>query len=379
VAIKTIIYGVNPTQPSPIDSKYHYVYRITNLVENKHYYGSRTSDVHPYSDLGIRYFSSSKNKEFKQDQRANPQNYIYKVIHCFDTRTEATAVEVKLHAKHSVSSNPSFYNRANQTSSGFTCIGMINAYNPQTLERTYVNINDTRIKTGELITFSKEMVTVTHSGTKETKQIPRDIFLSSDEFNSVNQGFCVLVDPETGLTQRHSTHNKPQHLHGIRKGFKSAKCTQTGVYTSLPVDDPKWNTGEVVHNSKGMVSVRNTETGVTFQTSKNNPDYLSGKTPHHSKPYARITNGTEECRYLLDGTDVILEGWWICFCNVTLVDVYDFNTHLLAYSKVDSRQFAAQHNLNPNILPKTVHGDFKQKSTSNKPHHHRGLYLRFST
>jgi hypothetical protein len=256
---------------------------------------------------------------------------------------------------------------------------MINTYNPQTLERTYVDINDTRIKTGELIVFSKGMVTVTHSETKETKQIPRDEFLSSNEFNGVNWGFCVLVDPETGRTQRHSTFNKPQHFYGIRKGFKSAKFTQTGVYTSLPVDDPRWNTGEVEHNSKGMVSVRDLETGNTFQTSKNNPDFLSGRTPHHSKPYARITNGTEERRYLLDGTDSIPEGWWICFCNVALVDVYDFKTHQLVSSKVDSRQFAAQHNLNPNILPKTLYGDFEQKSTSNKPHHHHGLYLRYST
>lgn len=32
---------------------YHYVYRITNIVENKHYYGKRSSKkVKPLDDLG---------------------------------------------------------------------------------------------------------------------------------------------------------------------------------------------------------------------------------------------------------------------------------------------------------------------------------------
>lgn len=39
--------------------KYHYVYRITNKVENKHYYGSRSSNVPPIEDIGKKYFSSS--------------------------------------------------------------------------------------------------------------------------------------------------------------------------------------------------------------------------------------------------------------------------------------------------------------------------------
>lgn len=45
------IYGCAPFQSS-IDNRYHYVYRITNLVEDKHYYGSRTSSILPESDLG---------------------------------------------------------------------------------------------------------------------------------------------------------------------------------------------------------------------------------------------------------------------------------------------------------------------------------------
>lgn len=52
--------------PSPVlgsDNRYHYVYRITNLVEQKHYYGSRTSNISPFDDLGKKYFSSALTPE----------------------------------------------------------------------------------------------------------------------------------------------------------------------------------------------------------------------------------------------------------------------------------------------------------------------------
>ena len=43
---------------------YYYVYRITNKLLNKHYYGSRGSKIEPKLDLGIKYFSSSTDKNF---------------------------------------------------------------------------------------------------------------------------------------------------------------------------------------------------------------------------------------------------------------------------------------------------------------------------
>ena len=62
----------------------HYVYRITNKEIRKHYYGTRTSDVDPKKDLGQKYFSSSKDKEFIQDQKNNPDKYRYKVLNTFE-------------------------------------------------------------------------------------------------------------------------------------------------------------------------------------------------------------------------------------------------------------------------------------------------------
>ena len=103
---------------------YYYVYRITNKVENKHYYGKRCSKYPPDQDLGIRYFSSSTDKMFIADQKANQDNYKYKIIKICENNTDAVLYEIKLHNKFNVGVNTNFYNRAKQTSVGFDTTGI---------------------------------------------------------------------------------------------------------------------------------------------------------------------------------------------------------------------------------------------------------------
>ena len=100
-------------------SKHHYVYRITNTQENKHYYGVRSSKVEPKLDLGIKYFSSSTDKEFIQEQQGNKSIFKYKIVKQFDSREEAINLEIKLHNKFNVGKNNNFYNASKQTSTGF--------------------------------------------------------------------------------------------------------------------------------------------------------------------------------------------------------------------------------------------------------------------
>jgi len=109
--------------------RYHYVYRITHIVKKLHYYGTRTTsntkETLPENDLGSKYFSSSKNKDFIQEQILNPDKFKYKIVKIFDSRIKALALEIKLHNKFNVKIHNSFYNRANQTSTGFDTTGTI--------------------------------------------------------------------------------------------------------------------------------------------------------------------------------------------------------------------------------------------------------------
>lgn len=102
---------------------FHYVYRITNTKLNKHYYGCRTSVCLPSEDLGIKYFSSSTDKSFINDQKENINNYKYKVIRIFKKRCEAEYFETTLHKKFEVQINEMFYNKAQNTLMGFSVLG----------------------------------------------------------------------------------------------------------------------------------------------------------------------------------------------------------------------------------------------------------------
>ena len=104
---------------------YHYVYRITNIVKNKHYYGVRSCKILPKLDLGICYFSSSKDREFIKDQKSNPNNYKYKIVAITDTRINAVKLEIYLHNKFNVGLNSHFYNKAKQTATGFDTTGVV--------------------------------------------------------------------------------------------------------------------------------------------------------------------------------------------------------------------------------------------------------------
>ena len=100
----------------------HYIYRITNIIESKHYYGVRSAK-NPYNDLGKIYFSSSTNVKFIEEQKTFPERFKYKIISIYKTRKQAAQKEILLHAKFLVSTNDQFYNKANARSSGFSPLG----------------------------------------------------------------------------------------------------------------------------------------------------------------------------------------------------------------------------------------------------------------
>jgi ribosomal protein S27AE len=75
--------------------------------------------VEPSKDLGFKYFSSSSDISFRNDQKNNPQDYKYIIVSIFNSREDAITFEVTLHKKFNVGINPSFYNKSKQTSDKF--------------------------------------------------------------------------------------------------------------------------------------------------------------------------------------------------------------------------------------------------------------------
>lgn len=100
----------------------HYVYKISNIIDDKHYIGVRSSK-NPIKDLGIKYFSSSSDEEFMLEQRDFPERFEYNILEVFSTRKLAVAKEIELHNLYDVAVSESFYNKFKQTNTGFCTFG----------------------------------------------------------------------------------------------------------------------------------------------------------------------------------------------------------------------------------------------------------------
>lgn len=87
---------------------YFYVYRITDVRNNRHYYGSRQSISHPLDDLGVKYFSSSL--IVQREIRLRPSDFRYKVVFICKTRADAYRLERKIQLKLDVHNRENFYN-----------------------------------------------------------------------------------------------------------------------------------------------------------------------------------------------------------------------------------------------------------------------------
>ena len=96
------------------DYKYHIVYRITHRYKNKHYIGVHSCNKDPYNVIGKRYKSSSSDKDFMNEQKESPENFIYQILNIYDSRKKALSTEIYIHHKYDVGKNPNFYNRAKQ-------------------------------------------------------------------------------------------------------------------------------------------------------------------------------------------------------------------------------------------------------------------------
>ena len=88
----------------------HYTYNIINKTNGKYYIGMRSTEVEPKNDIGVNYFGSSCNKEFKQALKEDKSNFIYKVIETYDSKEDAYKGEKRIHQKINVMKDPASYN-----------------------------------------------------------------------------------------------------------------------------------------------------------------------------------------------------------------------------------------------------------------------------
>ena len=262
--------------------QFHYTYQITELSSNKKYIGVRTSNIDPIYDIGVKYFSSSIDKSFKDRQKQNPADYKYEVLSIHETREDASSEEARLHELYNVARSNDFYNKHNSATNIFDTLNKMVAKDAS--GNTFkVNLDDTRYLSGELVALSKGQVTVKDSnGNTSRVSIDDARYLSGELVHHCKDQ--VTVKDKEGNTFNVDK-DDPRYLSGelvhITKGQVTVK-DKDGKIIAIQVDDPRYLSGELVHITKGQVTVKDSD-GNIFNVDKNDPRFLSGELIHIAK------------------------------------------------------------------------------------------------
>ena len=112
------------------DGRVYYVYRITSLIDGKHYYGSRIKKKGTIEEDFWKYCTSSTRKK---DIKTNKNNYKLKIIKTLQSNTEMMLYESFLHAYFDVKGRDNiFFNKSNQSPFG---VGFGSDYSEDDIEK----------------------------------------------------------------------------------------------------------------------------------------------------------------------------------------------------------------------------------------------------
>lgn len=257
----TIYTKITPT--ITIDkNKYNFVYQITELSTGMKYIGSHgTKKPDPLKALK-KYKSSTKDKLFKRKQELNPLNFYYEILSYHSTRDEAINEESRLHFLYDVKCNPKYYNRSNQTPTGFSTNGKV-CVKDENGERLLINCDDPRYLSGEL-----------------KYHLSGKVAVCDKEGNN----YLVSIDD-------------PRYLSGELVSILKGKVTVKDKYGNIlqvSKDDPRYLSGELVGHTKGFKHSKLTKEKMSSQRQKENNAFF-GKAHNDDAKY-KMRN-----QYIIDG------------------------------------------------------------------------------
>lgn len=327
------IYGAFPTTTI---GPFHYLYRITNLVEQKHYYGIRTSrNILPHQDLGIKYFSSSRDQNFKKDQKEHPENCRYKVVIVTNSRKRVAELEMKIHQKFNVGTNPKFYNKAKHTSTGFDVTGKA-VMRDQDGNITQVSVDDPRIASGELYSAWKGKTVMCDSDGNISYVSIYDPRIATGELQSVNKGKLMMRDKNGNCISvpRDDQRIATGELVGSTKG-KVVMRDSDGKNHSVLTSDPRIASGELQHINKGKAIFRDKD-GNCIQVSNDDPRISTGELYSITKGKSVMRNQDGNCIQVSSDDPRITTGE-LCGIGKGKVNMQDSNGNHLRVSTSDPR------------------------------------------
>lgn len=219
-----------------IDKKYHILYKTTNLINGKFYYG-----IHSTNNLKDNYLGSGVylNRAIK---KYGKENFKREILYYFDNREELVQSEIDIITEDVLKDKQNM--NCQYGGIGFNTSGMVtvrdvngNCFN--------VFLDDPRYLSGELVGVTKETVTVKN------------------------------VDGKTMKVSK----NDPRYLSGELvhhcKGMVNVKDVD-GNIMKVSINDPRYLSGQLISANKNIITVKNND-GKTIKVSKDDPRYLSGE------------------------------------------------------------------------------------------------------
>lgn len=206
-----------------------YVYAVHDLEVDRFYIGSRKSSTDD-SDLGVRYFTSSTNRDFVKRFKANPHAFAFK-CGFYESRSEAVKEERRLHIQFLVNANPMFHNKI--------LAGSCLTYNTFAVTDRYTGgrfILSTDQFDRELYKADMEgMVNCYDTRTGEFKRVSVDEFKTNDDLVGNTSGLATCIDLNTGLTVKVPTelYHKSDRYMGVTSGKVMAFDIQNERYTAV--------------------------------------------------------------------------------------------------------------------------------------------------
>lgn len=267
---------------------FHFLYKTTNLINNKIYYGAHSTE-----NIDDGYLGSGSLLR-KALRKYGKENFKREILKFFENKEQLYLAEEELISK-ALSEENALYNLKPG--------GWI------------------KFSNGEIISISKGMVICKDIETNKTVKISKDQF-DGKKYVGQTKGKVVVKDDDgmifqtsvddprylsgklSGVTKNiplsESHKNKlrnrvtvknedgenfqvaiddPRYLSGELKGINSGFVTvkdENGKMLKVATDDPRYLSGELRHNSVGRITVKDKE-GNTFSIFKDDPRYLSGE------------------------------------------------------------------------------------------------------